>query len=137
MTTDAASAAASALGEYRGHQVIKTSIALTNAGDGLSKAKKIDPVVYEQGDEVLVLMRCVVGKHVFVPIADTETVELKQSFVADTATVVSGASYEKILNREQDKIDKATAAERGQGRIPGLAADAADLDPDDDDDDAS
>lgn len=115
------------LGEYHGLPILKTTIAITNAGDGLSKSMKIAPVIHEVDTEVMVLVRCTVSRHGYQLLdEDTPAYELKQSFKADTATVVTGAQYEKILNRQADAVRKAEAESKGQGRIPGT--DERDLD---------
>lgn len=48
------------LPEFEGRQVIRTSIKMTNAGDGLSEALSIDPQVLKVGQEVTVTIRAVV-----------------------------------------------------------------------------
>lgn len=37
------------LGNFSGRSVIKTAVAITNAGDGLSQAMKIEPELLELG----------------------------------------------------------------------------------------
>lgn len=115
------------LGEYRGHPIIKTSIAITNAGDGLSKAMKIAPRILEPGDRVMVLLEAEVDEHGIKFIEDTEAFELKQRLRAETATIVEGQNYERLLRKVGDKIAKAEAEEKGQARMDGM--DAEDLEP--------
>ncbi len=50
-----------ALTSFDGRDVIKTTIAITKAGDGLSDALKVDPQEFSLGDEVVVVLKCEVG----------------------------------------------------------------------------
>src|SRR5688500_16882470 len=54
MTTDAAGALAPTdhLTPFDGRQVLRTSIAVSNAGDGLSEALRIDPREFHHGEVV-------------------------------------------------------------------------------------
>lgn len=119
--TDLASALADTtdLGEYRGHDIIRTSIKLTKAGDGLSKALGIAPHVYEQGDELMVLVKVKVGQHAHKLIPDTECLELVQEFEAQTATIVSGQQYERTLSTAENRQRKAQEEAKGIQRVPG------------------
>lgn len=107
------------LGEYRSKKITSTSIAIRNAGDGLSDAMEIDPEIYEPGDTVFVLLECVVDKHNMQLIEKADTFECKQVFKAGTATVVDGAQYEKKIATQRNKIEKAKEAAKGVQRIPG------------------
>jgi hypothetical protein len=48
------------LPDFEGLPCVVSSVALRNAGDGLSAAMKVEPVVLHKGDVVDVLTRCVV-----------------------------------------------------------------------------
>lgn len=129
--TDLASALADKtdLGEYRGRDIIRTSVKITKAGDGLSKSMGIAPAVYEQGDELMVLLKVVVGPHTHKMIADTECLELIQSFEAETAVIVDDAASRKKLDRQENALRVASERARGVERIPGTE-DAIDGKPD-------
>jgi len=107
------------LGDYHGTPILKTTIAVTNAGDGLSKSMKVDPSVLEVDTEVMVLIRCTVSKHQYALIdEDTPAFELKQSLRAETATIVTGQTFERKLKAEADRIAKAEREAQGEHRLP-------------------
>lgn len=133
-TLEEALADHSALGTYRDHPVIKTSIAITNAGDGLSKSMSIDPVTLEPGDEVMVLMKCTVDRHGFSLIPDTDCFELKQYLKAGTATIVSDQASERKLRAAENNVRKEAERRAGVARLAGTE-DAIDGKDDDDPDD--
>lgn len=117
-----------ALGEYLGKDIIRTSVKITKSGDGLSKSLGIAPHVYAQGEELMVLLKVEVGQHIHKPITDTECLELVQEFVAQVATIVTDDASASRLRKQADKIEKAHAAAKGQDRL-GDGMDAEDLEP--------
>lgn len=120
---------AEALGEYRGRRVTATSIAIRNAGDGLSQAMEIAPEVYEPGDTVYVLLECTVDKHNFALVEKGDSYELKQVFKAGTATVVDDQGSKKKIAQQANKVQRAREEKVGTQRIPGTE-DAIDGQPD-------
>lgn len=110
--TDLATALAdnTKLTPYLGRQVLRTSIKLTKAGDGLSKAKAIDPEQYEPGTKVYVVMECTVGQHTHDLIDGTEAYELVQEFRAGTATVVEHDLVSEVLAEQRARIIEAEEA---------------------------
>lgn len=113
----AALADRSVLGEYRGRDIIRTSLTIRNTGDGLSEAMGIDPQVLEIGDEVYVLLKCEVVDHAHPMIKDTDCLELKQVLRAGTATIVDADFAEDKIDQQAARIQRAKDAASGQGSI--------------------
>lgn len=113
----AALADTSALKDYEGTPVVRTKIAITNAGDGLSSAMAVAPVQYPPGSKVFVVLECEVAKHTHTPIEDTGTMELTQTFKAGVATVVDKGLVQELIEQQRDAIQKAKDEASGQLRI--------------------
>lgn len=115
--TAAALSDRSVLGDYRGRDIIRTSLTIRNTGDGLSEAMGIDPQVLEIGDEVYVLLKCEVVDHAHPIIKDTDCLELKQVLKAGTATIVDADYAEDRIDQQAARIQRAKDAASGQGSI--------------------
>lgn len=107
------------LGEYRGKRITHTSIAIRNAGDGLSDAMEIEPEVLEPGTTVFVLLECEVGEHGLKLVDKADSYELKQVLKAGTATIVDDQGSRKKIAAQRLRIEKAQEAAKGVQRIPG------------------
>lgn len=119
--TDLATALASdpnGLGDFEGRTILSTTIQVTNAGDGLSDAMKIDPVVMHHGETVYVVLECEVSKVRFDPIKDTQGVARVHVLKAGTATLIDGAAVEDALDAQREKIARAKEAAQGVARLP-------------------
>jgi hypothetical protein len=55
---------------YDGLPVVKTVVKIRKVGDGLSKAASTDPMTLHHGDEVDVIVRCVVASTTLKPLDD-------------------------------------------------------------------
>lgn len=106
------------LGEFDGKAVLSTSIAITNAGDGLSQALKIDPREMHLGEEVIVVSRCVVAKVRFDPIKDTDGVQRVHVLRAGTSTIMEGSVVEEALAATAAKIETAARLAKGEHKLP-------------------
>lgn len=102
----------SGLQPYGDRDVLTTSIAIRNAGDGLSAAMEIEPVTLPIGSTVFVVLECEVGGHDYLPIKNTPALELKQILRAGTATMVDGTLVRDVLDAQAEKIEQARAAAR-------------------------
>jgi len=105
------------LGEYRGRDIIRTSLTIRNTGDGLSEAMAIDPQVLEEGDEVYVLLQCEVVDHQHPLIKGTDCIELKQILRAGTATIVDADFAEAKIEAQAARIQRAKDDAQGQGSL--------------------
>jgi hypothetical protein len=109
MTTD--------LGEFDGQQVLRTTIAVTNAGDGLSDALKVDPALLHLGDKVYVVLECEVSKIRLDPIKDTDALTRVHTLRAGTATMVDADMVQAQLAEQAERIALAKEAESGVSRM--------------------
>lgn len=113
------------LGAFEGRTVTKATIAVRNAGDGLSAAMKVNPENLHQGDTVYVVLECKVGPVSFDPIKDSETeCERKHVLRAGAATLIDGALVRSAIEEQTARIIAARDAEAGRLAI---TPDAAEL----------
>lgn len=107
------------LGTFEERQITKTTIAIRNAGDGLSQAMAIDPKLLHQGDTVFVVMECKVGPVSFDPIKDSETECVRKHVLrAGAATIVDAALVEKAVTEQTARILEAREKEAGIQQLP-------------------
>lgn len=123
----AAHADVSGLSPFDGRDVVRSTIMVTNAGDGLSAAMAVDPREYHHGQEVTLVIRGTVAKVRFDPL-DTDSPEDSalvrvHSIKAGTAVILDEAGEKKvkgILDKTADRIKRAIEAARGIDRLPGV-----------------
>lgn len=97
------------LSDYRGHDVIGSTVSIRNTGDGLSKAMDVDPVELELGNIVHIVLECEVEKHRYEPIKDVEdALKLVNMLKAGRATIVDGDIVARYLDEQQRRIDEAS-----------------------------
>lgn len=106
------------LGTFDGKDVLRTAISVTNAGDGLSEAMKVDPTLLHLDEKVYVVLECQVAKVRFDPIKDTDAVSRVHVLRAGTATMVDGDLVQKQLQEQAERIQLAKEAEAGIQRLP-------------------
>lgn len=135
----AAHADSSALQPFDGREVVRSTIAVTGAGDGLSAAMAVDPQEYHHGQEVVIVIRGVVGKIRFDQLdPDDEDSALVRvhSIKAGTATILNEAGAKRVqkdLDRQADAIKRAVEAAKGIARLEGIDDPPADGDDEGDD----
>lgn len=95
------------LGYWEGSPVLDASLAMRNAGDGLSKSMKIEKRAYRQGDVVYVVLECTVGPVQFKPMEGG--VERKLDFIAGVATVVDRDLVIAQLDEQRRRNEAAEA----------------------------
>lgn len=109
------------LRDFEGLPVERTTIALTNAGDGLSQAMKIDPSEYHVGDKAYLIIEGECTKVAFLPLTASEPdgaqVRL-HTFRAGTATVADGELIRDLIAAQAEKNLRAKEAEQGVQRLP-------------------
>lgn len=105
------------LGEFEGRDVIKQTVAVTNAGDGLSEAMKIEPQEMHLGDMVYVVMECEVAKVRFDPVKDTDALARVSILRAGTATIMEPSSVKEAIEAQRERNERARDAERGTPRL--------------------
>ena len=115
-TLESAMADTSKLAEFDGRSVVRTTISVTNAGDGLSKALSIDPQEFHHGDVVYVVLECEVSKVTHVPI-DKETPDVlirQHTLRAGTGTIVDGGIVADYIDAQAAEISAAERHARGE-----------------------
>ena len=102
------------LGEFEHRPIARTNIKVTNAGDGLSQALKVDPQILHHGDTVHVVLECLVAKVTLEPL-DDEGDELVRVHVlkAGSAAIVDEALVADAIADQQERIRKARQEEEG------------------------
>lgn len=121
MTVTPAAAAAMAprdhLGEFEGRDILRTTVAITQAGDGLSEALAVAPSAHGIGDTVYVLMACTVADVRFLP-ADKDDPDMglvrRHTLRAGTATLVDRETAQPLIVDQRRRIDEA----RGTPQLP-------------------
>lgn len=89
--------------------VAAATIAVTNAGDGLSKALEVAPQEFHHGETVHVVLRCVVKKVRFDEDEDSGELTRVHILKAGTSTIVD----EKLVKNVLDAQEKAIEAAKG------------------------
>lgn len=95
------------LGTFDGHDVITSSVAIRNAGDGLSQAMSIEHIELHHGQTVYVVLECEVKDVQFPIIKDTESLNRKHVLSAGTATIVDKALVDSVITAQKIKINEA------------------------------
>lgn len=107
------------LGEFEGSPVTKATIKVTNTGDGLSQAMKIDPQRLHKGDTVYVVMECVVGPVSFDPIKNSTTECVRKHVLkAGAATLVDGALVKQAVEAQTAIILEHREKAKGIEHLP-------------------
>lgn len=105
------------LAPFENHEVVGTSIAVTNAGDGLSQALKVEPVERERGETVFVLLETTVDKITFVGSKDDSEALIRQHTLKTVrGTIVDPGKAKPLIRATQKKIDEA----EGREQLPGI-----------------
>lgn len=112
-----------ALTAFEGHDVVGTSIKVTNAGDGLSAALKVEPAEYELEETVYVVLETKVADVHFPPSKDDNDARIRVHVLkAGLATVIDGTKVKPLLAAQKKKIEEA----EGVSPLPGLDETEAD-----------
>lgn len=90
---------------FEGKDVLSTAVMVTKAGDGLSKALKVEPREMHVGDRGVMVLEYEVGKVRFDPVPDTDGLQRVHILVAGTATFVDEETVREALDSQQRKID--------------------------------
>lgn len=97
---------------FDGRDVISSAIKITKAGDGLSTALQVEPGELHVGDEMHVVLKCVVGDVAFKPVSDTDCLTRVHNLVTQEATFIDGKQVAKLLDEQRRKIEQAAGIER-------------------------
>lgn len=100
------------LGTFDEQDVIGTGIKITNAGDGLSKALAVDPVILHHHDKVYVVLETEVSNVAFAPVKDVAGVVRMHTLKAGTATIVSHEVVADVLMEQERRLEEAAGVTR-------------------------
>lgn len=96
------------LKKFEGHDVLETSIAVTNAGDGLSAALAVDPQEFQIGEKVYVVLETEVSKIRHEPLKDSPTNFRRVHILkAGNATTVDSQLVAGVLDEQRRKLEEA------------------------------
>lgn len=95
------------LGQFEGKEVLATSVAVTNAGDGLSQALAVDPQILHQGDRGAILLEYEVAKVRFDPVKDTNGLTRIHILKAKTGTLLDLEEAREKLDAQRARIEEA------------------------------
>lgn len=100
------------LGTFDDKNVLSTSIKITNAGDGLSKAMAVDPQLMVLHEKVYVVLECEVSRVQFQDIKDVDGVLRIHTLKAGTATVVDADMVTDVLEAQVRRLEEAAGISR-------------------------
>jgi hypothetical protein len=105
------------LAHFEGRDVLRSTVAIRNTGDGLSEAMAVEPQEYHQGDRLYVVLECDVEKLRFDPIKGTDALTRVHMLKAGNAAVVDAALVAEALRLQAEKIRRAREQADGVQRI--------------------
>jgi hypothetical protein len=106
------------LPDFEGDEVVKATVAILKAGDGLSQALDVDPVALRRGERVFYLLETHVAHVDHAPLQPGSDLLVRKHFLNTTAiTRVDGALAEPILVAAADELEKALEHAAGVMRL--------------------
>jgi hypothetical protein len=104
------------LAKFDGKEVTATSIAITNAGDGLSSALAVDPAEFAHAETVYVVLECEVTQIKFVPSKDNANHLVRvHTLRAGVGTIVEESLVDAVIEMQRLRIEKAEGKQRIEG----------------------
>lgn len=98
---------AAKLGKHDGKEIVGCSIAVRNAGDGLSKALQVEPRIIKDGSKVYILMEGTVHGIDYKDVPNDESKTMRVHVVkAGTATLVDKEFATELLDKQAEAIEK-------------------------------
>lgn len=115
------------LKRFEGRDVLGTTVKVTNAGDGLSQAMKVEPREFKHDETVYLVLECKVAKVAYVPLAEgvKELVRV-HTFAAGAATVVDADLVREHIERQHERIQAAIDHAKGVTNLDGTGGPLAD-----------
>lgn len=118
--------AESVLTPYRDRSVLSSAVSITNAGDGLSDAMKIEPIELDMGETVYVVLECLVRPPQYDPIEKDNLrgpLKLVNRLRAGAATIIDYDLVKEQIEAQKSKVANAEReAERAKreeaGEVP-------------------
>lgn len=105
---------------FDGTPVVRATIQITKAGDGLSEAMKVEPRELHLDDEVYVVLKTTVSRVLFKPLEkdDASLLVRVHTLEAGDATIVDADLVAEAIAQTAEKIRVAKEEEEGVQRIP-------------------
>ncbi len=109
------------LPDFEGQAVAEIGVEISNAAGGLNESLKVEPLAWQHGDSLYVVLRCDVTKIRFDPVKGNED-QLRRVHImrATDAAVGTPDLFDKLdsmVNESRAKIQAAKAAELGQNSL--------------------
>jgi hypothetical protein len=106
------------LGTFEGKQVAGVALRIVKAGDGLSSAMEIEPLVLHNGDQVDLVVRGHVTGIAHVPFQkDDDRLLRVQTVTADVSTVVDGQLVEEVVVKQKARLQEHEDRKKGIEKI--------------------
>jgi len=99
---------------FEDRDVVQSAAKVVNAGDGLSDAMALEPVEYEVGDEVYLVLQTTCTGVSYVPVKDTDVLKRVHTLRTKDGTVVAEKAVAKVFDAHRKAVDDA----RGRGQLP-------------------
>lgn len=105
--------AKTALGDFEGKTITGAALILQNAGDGLSQAMEIEPVVIHHGELVYLVIEAECTKVRYDNVKDDDEALTRVHILrAGVSTIVDAALVHDVLEAQRVAIEKAKGVER-------------------------
>lgn len=110
------------LPSFENHQVVRSAVKITRAGDGLSEALKLEPQALQHGDEVFFVLRGEVTQVTHRPASKEESDILARVHVVEAREIalVDGSEVEHLFASERTRLKKLKDAAESRAPLPGL-----------------
>lgn len=110
------------LPSFENHQVVRSAVKITRAGDGLSEALKLEPQALQHGDEVFFVLRGEVTQVTHRPASKEESDILARVHVVEAREIalVHGSEVEHLFASERTRLKKLKDAAESRAPLPGL-----------------
>lgn len=105
---------------FEGRPVVAAAVRVTNAGDGLSEALRLDPQDLHHGEEIWLIVKGFVSKVSYDPIPKSEGSLLQRvhTIKASECIMVAPDEVESLLERERERLLKLKEEAAGIARLP-------------------
>jgi hypothetical protein len=103
--------------DFEGDRIARSTVKITKAGDGLSDALKIEPVVFHRGDTVYFVLKGKVRYAAFPP-EKKDSADVVRQHIIDTEdiAIVDEAAVAKLLADNHDRVQRGLDSIAGQMR---------------------
>lgn len=107
-----------ALEPFEGRDVIGSKVAITKAGDGLSDALSVDPVAFDLGAKLYVVLEVEVERVRYSEVKDTQSLVREHTFAARAATIVDEELVGDLVRAQVEMTRKRKEQAAGIESLP-------------------